>query len=282
MKRNDKQRLFEVMHRLDKTFKLNENADGDRKVERYTAYNGNEIITILEYHADEGGFYNAYSINDKDKLKLVKYGLNRYNDDDILKYYKGVIRGIYENDELNQPDVNPTQTQVPSKLYVFNGLTSTAKFLVDNAAYIPHFNNGTNNKILAYRNDDTIDSDDGSDFVAIGYEFDTAKMMALGFEILDNTNFKLRGNYEEWEITVPNNYAHNNTLRLINQYMSKVIINFEEFAKFYDLKNIDDYYQKFGKPTVPVEFTNAPTEKYKPIGLSHFGKNLINFNENKK
>ena len=155
--------------------------------------------------------------------------------------------------------------EMPTKLYVANELTNTVKFLADNMAYVHYFNSGLNNEIPAYETPST---------EIILYELDTAKMIALGFEIENKSKY--------WLIDVPTQYSHNNTLRLINQYMSKITINFAEFGELYDLKSIDDFYQKFGKSTVPIEFINAPTEKYEPIGLSHFNGNQLNFNENKK
>ncbi len=196
----------------------------------------------------------------------------KYNKERLFEIMSKVDKNfkikLTEIDNQNHPiDADKDKITTPPKLYVGDHLTNTAKYFVDNVAHI-HYFKGVNDTILAYAKPFKEE---------IIYELNSNKMLELGFKIENDEHPDMK---QVWNITVPHNYSHNNTIRLIDKYMDKIIINFPDFAMLYDFETIDDYYKKFGKPTVPIQFINAPEPKQKLVGASHFDKNLINFNEN--
>jgi hypothetical protein len=82
----------------------------------------------------------------------------------------------------------------------------------------------------------------------IVYEFDVSKLVSLGFKITKENNY--------YVIYPPENYYHNGTLRNINKYISKVFLNIASFNLMDDISNEYEFVKKYGKPTIPFDFTN--------------------------
>jgi len=186
MKSDNKKRVFEMMSRLDKTFK-----------------------------------------------PIINEDFNNQN-----------IENHIERDYTNSENIGKIPTNnLPIKLYVSNHLGNTANLLSQNIAYIHWFNSETDNSIQAYS---TPNSNE-----AMVYEFDVAKMIKLGFKVENEKHQDMRN---VWNITIPKNYAHDKTIRHIDEYMSKVIINLEDYSLIYDITDKFSFVQKFGMPTIPMVF----------------------------
>eukprot|EP00825_Cyclidium_porcatum_P047674 TRINITY_DN7795_c0_g1_i3.p2 TRINITY_DN7795_c0_g1~~TRINITY_DN7795_c0_g1_i3.p2 ORF type:complete len:129 (-),score=43.10 TRINITY_DN7795_c0_g1_i3:95-481(-) len=77
-----------------------------------------------------------------------------------------------------------------------------------------------------------------------------------------------------WVVIPPKEYAHKNTIRFIDEYMTKVIVDLKSFSLIYDINDKLDFVKKFGMPTIPMEIKNN-TENVSSSKLPDYSMNCL-------
>lgn len=306
MKKYTKDRLFEMMSKVDNKFQINEydnfnypagadanpnapwNQTDDSISDIEINYDKRYPYTFtIEVHSKNGAYatYDGFNLLDRSKDQELhnffdEYGdtkelsFNTVNSPEFINMAKKLFYDVigdnveWEYDEsIDETTVNPEDaysiqtSQLPIKLYCGNHLGNTASYLSQNMAYIHWFDADRDNYIICY----TVPSKSDE----LVYEFDVQKMIKLGFKVNRNDDRDMRN---MWIVIPPKNYAHKNTIRFIDEYMTKVIVDMSSFDLIYDINNKLDFIKKFGMPTVPMEIkennNNVSTSKLPDYNLN--------------
>lgn len=241
------------------TIDLHSNDGGYASFDGYNLVERSKNPEIQQYF---NSFENGLSFDVVNSPEFIAMANKLFNevvsDNEIEWEYDESVDEVYDNGE----DMSKINTsQLPVKLYCGNHLGNTAKYLSQNIAYIHWFDADRDNHILCYTKPSNSDE--------LVYEFDVQKMINKGFSVKNDQHQDMRN---VWVVIPPKEYAHKNTIRFIDEYMTKVIVDLKSFSLIYDINDKLDFVKKFGMPTIPMEIKNN-TENVSSSKLPDYSMN---------